>query len=119
VVDDNPGPSHGSVNGKSIRITSGFRLVIEFKDPGLRSRFETRNYYWKHGIHHDAHRWLKARLGEQCGDRSIWDDENLEDGLWIYLGSQLRKQRTLMTATLQFRNKADALLFKLTWNGFL
>ena len=104
--------------GVSVRVTKGFRLVIEFKDE-YGTKFDRRNHFWKHGISHEAHRWLKKNFGPQCASRAAWDNENPEDGQWIYLGSQIRKKSKVRTATLNFRTKSQALLFKLTWGGRL
>ena len=114
-----PGPDHGSMGGESVKITTGCRLVVEFENRGFKTRFENRNFYWKHGMSHEAHRWLKNAFGPQCLSRARWDNQDMKDGQWLYLGTQIRKKGAKKTVTLQFRTPAQALLFKLTWGGRL
>jgi hypothetical protein len=115
VQEIEPISNHDNIQGDSVRVTKGFRLVIEFNDNPPMGKYDRRNFYWKYGIHHNAHRWLKKNFGEQCASRKAWDDENPEDGQWLYLGSQTRKRHSQKTVTLQFRTISQALLFKLTW----
>lgn len=103
------------MGGESVKVTKGYRLVIEFQDQGLKTRFDKRNFYWKQGVSHEAHRWLKNNFGPQCLSRAKWDNEDIKDGQWLYLGTQIRKKGKLKTVTFQFRTKSQALMFKLTW----
>lgn len=114
-----PGPSHGANNGESVKVTKGARVILEFKRVYFTNKRDAREHYWKSGLTLEAYRWLKDTFGPMCMDRSLWDNENVEDGKWIYLGSQQRKKKQVSTVTLHFREKSQAILFKLTWMGNL
>lgn len=103
----------------SPKLLSGFLLILPFEKARFKSKWERNNYYWKDGIKHDVHRWLRHNIGARCVSLHLWDNENLEDGEWIFLGSQIRKKSRVHTITLRFRTKAQAMLFKLTWAGQL
>ena len=82
------------------------------------NRREARQYFYRHGLSHEAHRWLKENIGKSC-TYAEWEYDPECNSKWLYTGSQQLKFADLganrETITIWFREKGDAMLFKLRW----
>ena len=111
-----PVEAQNIVQAKGFKISKGWRLIIPYEFRG--NRGEARQYFYRHGLSREAHRWLKENVGKSC-TYAEWEFDPECKGRWLYTGSQQRKATERgacqETITLWFRDKGDAMLFKLRW----
>lgn len=82
-------------------------------DDGVVCRYshtETRGQ-WRMGLTNDDKKWLDEHIGTRSRNLKIWRNNK---GSWLYLGSRPLPGGQVHQVRLLFRNKEDALLFKLT-----
>lgn len=90
-------------------------IIIRFESSG---RYNHPDRKWRMGLSQDDHKWLTETLGVRAKREETW---NKGLGQWRYLGSQNkthhRDEAPTYIIRVQFRTKAQAMLFKLARLG--
>ena len=93
-------------------ILDGYRFFLRRPAPNT---FYDKPTFWRFGVTHEMYNWLITNVGETAG-RIEWQQGQ---GDWILTGchelSRHKYSESLIAIVFHFRNKSDALLFKLAW----
>lgn len=101
--------------------TKGFRLIMPFTMTIDWSH--RKQHYYRHGIKHEVREWLLRQVGA-TGSYVEWQDEDTRLR-WLYTGSNQLSYQAAQSigfremVDFRFREKGDAMLFKLAWWGRL
>lgn len=96
-------------------LTNGWKLTMPFTNLAPQNSIKGVRIYWRRGITPAVYAWMLDQIGEPCKVNSDWDSTN--EGRWIYIGSVVLPMTggRQHAVSLRFREKTDAMLFKLRW----
>lgn len=106
------------IKKKNPKLTKGFRLFMPFTMPGDRWNMD-RSIWLKHGFSREMNQWLLDNIGK-TGSYQEWEEEH-PDVRWLHTGSNLIKLEAQSVfghrevLIIRFREKSDAMMFKLAW----